>query len=336
MDAIFAVDKPVGPTSHDVVARIRRASGQRRVGHAGTLDPLASGVLVIALGSATRLLEYLASDDKTYIADVTFGVSTRTYDREGAVVTRADPSGIDATVVESQLGRFRGTIQQRPPAFSAVSVNGKRMYDLARRGIEVEIPVRTVTIRSLILDDWTPPAARLTVACSKGTYIRSLAHDIGEATGVGAHLSGLRRTRSGRFGIADTPTLEDLLEALRQRAWHGFETPPETAVDHLPTIHLSPVQARDIDQGRPVLATVSNPVQATSADAPSRARALDPNGRLAAILTADPARPDFWRPEKVFHASPTIQVPSHSPTVTPQDTDDTDGTDGTDTGDGYP
>ena len=175
MDAIFAVDKPVGPTSHDVVARIRRASGQRRVGHAGTLDPLASGVLVIALGSATRLLEYLTSDDKTYVADVTFGITTRTYDREGDVVTRTDPSGINATIVQAQLDRFRGTIEQRPPAFSAVSVNGKRMYDLARRGIEVDIPVRTVTIRSLTLDDWTPPAARFTVTCTKGTYIRSLA-----------------------------------------------------------------------------------------------------------------------------------------------------------------
>ncbi|MFZ4385126.1 MAG: tRNA pseudouridine(55) synthase TruB, partial [Chloroflexota bacterium] len=327
MDAIFAVDKPVGPTSHDVVARIRRASGQRRVGHAGTLDPLASGVLVIALGLATRLLEYLTSDDKTYVADVTFGITTRTYDREGDVVTRTDPSGIDATIVQAQLDRFRGTIEQRPPAFSAVSVNGKRMYDLARRGIEVEIPVRTVTIRSLTLDDWTPPDARFTVTCTKGTYIRSLAHDIGAATGVGAHLSGLRRTRSGRFGIDDAPTLEDLLEALRQRSWQRFETTPETAVDHLPTIHLSPVQARDVDQGRPVLAAVSDPVQATSeahvhkgatepggrADVPRRARALDPDGRLAAILTADPARPDFWRPEKVFHASPTSQIPSHSP-----------------------
>ncbi|MSQ42802.1 MAG: tRNA pseudouridine(55) synthase TruB [Chloroflexi bacterium] len=330
MDAIFTVDKPVGPTSHNVVARIRRASGQRRVGHAGTLDPLASGVLVIALGTATRLLEYLTSDDKTYVADVTFGVTTRTYDREGDVVTRTDPAGIDATVVESQLDRFRGTIQQRPPAFSAVSVNGKRMYDLARRGIEVEIPVRTVTISSLTLDEWTPPTARLTVTCTKGTYIRSLAHDIGESTGVGAHLSGLRRTRSGRFVIDDAPALEDLLEALRQRSWHRFATSPETAIDHLPTIHLSLVQARDIDQGRPILAAASSPVYATNPDGPRRARALDPEGRLAAIVTADPARPDFWRPEKVFHTAPTSQLPSHPTTVGTHEPD------GSNTGDGYP
>ncbi len=330
MDAIFAVDKPVGPTSHDVVARIRRASGQRRVGHAGTLDPLASGVLVIALGTATRLLEYLTSDDKTYVADVTFGVTTLTYDREGDVVARTDPVGIDAMVVEAQLDRFRGTIQQRPPAFSAVSVNGTRMYDLARRGSEVEIPVRTVTISSLSLDNWTPPTARLSVTCTKGTYIRSLAHDIGNATGVGAHLSGLRRTRSGRFGIDEAPALEDLLEALRQRAWHRFETSPETAVDHLPTIHLSPVQARDIDQGRPVLASVSSLVNATNLDGrPIRARALDPEGRLAAILIAVPARPDFWRPEKVFHAAQTSQIPPHTTIVAPHETD------GSDTGDGY-
>src|SRR6266542_499268 len=146
MDCLFNVDKPRGPTSHDVVARLRRASGVRRIGHAGTLDPLATGVLVVAVGRATRLIEYLADADKAYVAQITFGVETDTYDAEGTVVERRDASGLTQQQVEEALGGFRGTIQQRPPAHSAIRVGGKRLYEMARAGQTVEAPVRTVHI----------------------------------------------------------------------------------------------------------------------------------------------------------------------------------------------
>ena len=202
MDAFFNVYKPRGPTSHDVVARLRRAErGVRRIGHAGTLDPLAEGVLVVATGKATRLIEYLVDADKLYGAGVHLGVETDTYDAEGRVLAERPVEHLTREAVAGALEPFRGEIEQRPPPFSAVSVGGERLYARARRGEMVQAPLRRVSVTRLDLLDWQPPVAHLEVECSKGTYIRSLAHDLGRALGCGAHLSALVRLRAGRLPL---------------------------------------------------------------------------------------------------------------------------------------
>jgi tRNA pseudouridine55 synthase len=209
-EGVLLVDKPVGPTSHDVVGRVRRALGTRRVGHAGTLDPLASGLLVVLVGRYTKLSSHLTGADKAYEALVRFGARTTTDDAEGDVVESADPSGLDEAAVRAAVAARVGEQDQVPPAYSAVQIDGERLYARARRGEEVEAPPRRVTVRSAELTSWTPPTAHIEVECSKGTYIRSLARDLGVDVGVPAHLAGLRRTRSGAYDLTDAVKLEDI------------------------------------------------------------------------------------------------------------------------------
>jgi tRNA pseudouridine55 synthase len=213
VDGFLVVDKPAGITSHDVVARVRRALGTRRVGHAGTLDPPATGVLLIGVGRATRLLRFCEAHDKTYEADVVFGLTTTTQDADGAPVSERDAGGLTAAAVAAALEGFRGPIDQVPPMVSAVKVGGERLYKAARRGEEVERRARTVTIHALDLLAFEPgprARARLRVRCSKGTYVRTLAHDLGEALGTGAHVASLRRTAIGPFTEAEAGRLDDV------------------------------------------------------------------------------------------------------------------------------
>src|SRR5687767_920104 len=176
MNGIFNVDKPPGWTSHDVVARVRRLAGQKRVGHAGTLDPIATGVLPVVLGTATRLVEYLADADKAYRATMVLGATTDTYDREGSLVTNPNDVMPSSEAIETALEQFRGDIEQLPPMHSAVKVGGKKLYELARQGIEIDRQPRKVRISTLHLEKYSPPTLEIFVECSKGTYIRSLAH----------------------------------------------------------------------------------------------------------------------------------------------------------------
>ena len=246
MDGILIIDKPAGITSHDVVARVRRALRTKRVGHTGTLDPFATGVMVVVVGKATRLAQFLDKDEKEYVADVQFGWETDTGDREGM---RSAECGMRNEEVAERIGEiewdevlanFRGTIEQVPPMYSAKKREGKKLYELARKGIEVEREAVQVTISELeILDgeQFRGPqsAIRIRTVCTAGTYIRTLAQDIGRATGVLAHLTGLRRTRAGKFGIEQAVTLDTLAghsspeELLR---------PVEEAVSHLPVFEL--------------------------------------------------------------------------------------------------
>ncbi|MFW5942793.1 MAG: tRNA pseudouridine(55) synthase TruB, partial [Chloroflexota bacterium] len=198
MEGLLNVDKPLHLTSHDVVARVRRLCDTRRVGHAGTLDPLASGVLVLAVGRATRLLEYVVGQPKEYQARVRLGQETNTYDGEGEI-TAQRPVPVTRADVEQALQQFRGDIAQIPPMYSALKKGGKRLYELARQGKEVEREARRVTIYDLEILTWDRPVLTVRVRCSTGTYIRSLAHDLGQALGTGAYLSGLRRTAIGAF-----------------------------------------------------------------------------------------------------------------------------------------
>ena len=215
MNGVLVVDKPPGMTSHDVVDRVRRALGTRKVGHAGTLDPDATGVLVLGVGAATRLLDYAKAEPKTYVAVARFGTTTTTQDASGEVV-ETRPVDLDEARVHAALERFRGPIEQIPPMVSAIKVGGERLYRKARRGEEIERPARTVTIHELDLTGFTVSEATLHVRCSAGTYVRTLIHDLGQALGCGAHMASLRRTEAAGFGEADAIPLDEVTsEALR-------------------------------------------------------------------------------------------------------------------------
>ena len=212
IDGILNIDKPYGITSMDVVRRVKRASGQRRVGHSGTLDPIATGVIPVCLGQATRLMEDVVGGAKSYLASIELGASTDTYDALGEVTERRDPSGVSLADIEGALPEFTGDILQVPPMYSALKRDGKRLYDLARAGVEVEREPRPVTVHGIALEGWEPPVVTLEVDCGKGFYMRSLAHDLGQALGCGGHMKTLARLRSGAFSVEDALPLEEAEE----------------------------------------------------------------------------------------------------------------------------
>src|SRR5579885_3604415 len=249
MDGIFNINKPVGMTSHDVVARVRRLTHQRRVGHAGTLDPAASGVLPICLGQATRAVEYLSEGGKAYRAAIVFGAVTDTYDAEGEVI-RSAPVRLTREEIETVLPEFLGQQMQFPPMYSAIKSGGQPLYKLARAGIEVSRQARPIEITRLDLLDWQPPMLTLEVECSKGTYIRSLAYDLGERLGCGAHLGGLVRLRSGPFTLDDSLTLEALEQALADGSWPNYLYAPDEALLDRQAVILGPATERRLLLGQ--------------------------------------------------------------------------------------
>jgi tRNA pseudouridine55 synthase len=299
LEGVLAVDKPSGPTSHDVVGRARRALGVRRVGHTGTLDPFATGLLLLCVGTATRLAEFLTDLDKSYDAEAVLGISTDTLDRQGTVVAESE-AWRDTTraEVEAALEGLRGPILQVPPQYSAKKVGGVAMHRRARRGETVALEPRPVTVRELELVEVDLPRLRLRVRCSSGTYVRALARDLGEALGVGAHLAELRRTAVGGFRVEDAVALEELDAAGRggdgvpDRAWH---TPLE-ALAHLPSEEVSRERARALAHGQILPA----------AGAEDRGPvALSCEGALVAVAEVVAGR---VRPRKVF-LSPTELEP---------------------------
>lgn len=244
MNGFLNLHKPLGFTSHDCVAKVRRLLKLKRVGHAGTLDPAATGVLPIALGRATRLLQYLRSD-KAYRATIRFGLATATDDLEGEVLTSQAASGLTLEAVKAELPQFIGKIQQVPPNYSAVQVQGKRLYDLARSGQAIEVQARSVEIYSLEILDWRSgdfPELELAISCGSGTYIRAIARDLGVALQTGATLAALIRTESSGFLLSDSLTLDDLTTQLQNSQFSA--TAPEAALSHLPVITLPAEVAR--------------------------------------------------------------------------------------------
>jgi tRNA pseudouridine55 synthase len=240
------IDKPLGMTSHDVVARARRVFGVRKVGHAGTLDPLATGVLVICLGGATRLSEYVMHAQKRYTARVHFGITTTTYDAEGEITETRDASHLTAQHVLAHLPTFTGEFMQTPPIYSAIKLDGRKLYDIARSGGTVELQPRVVRIDSITLLDWRASIATLDVSCSSGTYIRSLAYDLGMALGVGAHLAGLMRTQSGSFRIEDAVAPD---AAFADHNWRSRIISPDRALQGWRRIVLDTAQADIVAHG---------------------------------------------------------------------------------------
>lgn len=210
-DGILLVDKPAGMTSHDVVYKIRRHFNLKKVGHGGTLDPAATGLLVILLGRGTRVSNRFMSSDKTYEGTITLGVTTDSQDAEGKVLKTTDPSGITRTQLEDTISKFKGDMFQIPPMVSAIKMAGVPLYKLARQGEEIERKPRFIHLYDFRLLDYTPPCGTFVLRCSKGTYVRTICHDIGEILGVGAHLSQLRRTESAGYDVSQAITLDHLL-----------------------------------------------------------------------------------------------------------------------------
>ena len=210
-DGLLLVDKPTGPTSHDVVAKIRRRFRIDKVGHGGTLDPMATGLLVILLGKGTKISDRVMGHDKTYEATLRLGIETDSQDADGQVVAEQDPSAIVAEQIAQQFKLRLGDQMQTPPMVSAIKINGVPLYKLARKGQTVERAPKLVHLYRFELLDFTPPDARFVVECTKGTYVRTLAHDVGQALGVGAHLVQLRRTKIGQLNVANASSLDDLL-----------------------------------------------------------------------------------------------------------------------------
>jgi tRNA pseudouridine55 synthase len=302
---ILVVAKPAGPTSHDVVALVRRLTGVRRVGHGGTLDPFAMGVLPVFLGNATRMVEYHLADEKAYRATVVFGAHSATDDLDGEM-TPVDGPTPGREAVEAALAAFRGPIEQVPPDHSAVHVAGRRAYELARRGDKPRLEPRRVTIHALALVGWDAthaerPAAEIEVRCSAGTYVRALARDLGRAVGSGAYLAALTRTASGPFHLAEAHPLLDVREALAQGRTAELLLPPDAGLEGIPSVALPAgdvaalARGQVIRLGGPVTAPSGPPSGATVPD--DLVRVIDPEGRLAAMAHLQDGR---LHPDKVF------------------------------------
>ena len=304
IDGILVVAKPAGPTSHDVVALVRRLTGVRRVGHGGTLDPFAMGVLPVFLGRATRMVEYHLDDEKAYRATVVFGASSSTDDLDGEMTPGDGPSP-QRVAVEAALERFRGEIEQIPPDHSAVHVGGKRAYEVARGGDKPALSSRRVTIHALDLIEWDAsdvdrPVAELDVRCGAGTYVRALARDLGTAVGSGAYLGALTRTASGPFRIEAAHPLERVREALANGHAEQLLLPPDAGLEAIPQVQIPAADMEALARGQ--IIRVRGPLSGASdgpavLDGAGVVRVVDEAGRLAAMARVEKGR---IYPDKVF------------------------------------
>lgn len=290
MDGFLVVDKPAGITSHDVVGRLRRVLGTRRIGHAGTLDPSATGLLLVGVGRSTRLLRFAEAERKIYRGSVRFGSATTTLDAEGEVTQRADCSGLTVGRVDAALPGFRGEIEQVPPMVSAIKIGGEPLHAKARRGEEIERPTRRITIFRLALVGFDPgpePLAHLEIECSAGTYIRTLADDLGRAVGGVAHLASLRRTGIGAWREHDAIALEDIdASSLR---------PIEHTVASLPRVQVDDATELALRQGKTI--TTTGRAGAWAAIGPHGIVAVcEDRGGVGRVLVGIPAREDDQAP----------------------------------------
>ncbi|MBA2254942.1 MAG: tRNA pseudouridine(55) synthase TruB [Chloroflexi bacterium] len=298
LDGILVLAKPAGPTSHDIVALVRRLSGVRRVGHGGTLDPFAAGVLPVFIGRATRVVEYHLSDEKAYRAVVAFGARSTTDDLEGELTPgEVDPPTRE--MVEAALEPLRGTIEQVPPDYSAVRVAGRRAYELARHGKKPELKSRRVEIHELTMTAWDGsdaerPTSTLEIRCSAGTYIRAIARDLGETLGSGAYLVALTRTASGPFTIDKARSVDQLRDAATAGRLRNLLVAPDTGLDAIPRLRLGPDDLGALSRGQVVRVKDASLLDGL---ADGLLRVVDGGGRLAAMARLEAGR---LHPEKVF------------------------------------
>ena len=295
ISGILVVDKPVGMTSHDVVDTIRRGTNIRRAGHTGTLDPRASGVLVVLVGPAVRLSEFVSAADKRYQAIIKLGGATDTYDADGRQMGQP---GTPVNVTENQfneaLQHYVGEIEQTPPPFSAVKVHGRKAYEMARAGEEVELAPRKINVYHLEVLEWAPPEVVIDVHCSSGTYVRSLANDLGRELGCGAYLVGLRRTKSGRFTLREATPLRKLQETFVTGNWYQYLIPAAEALAEWTGVELSPDQVEEVKHG--------HRIKASPDSQPGLVRGVSMAGELIAIMdlvTTEDGSSE-WQPKKVF------------------------------------
>jgi tRNA pseudouridine55 synthase len=289
ISGVLVVDKPVGLTSHDVVQIVRKGTNIRRAGHTGTLDPRASGVLVILIGPAVRLSEYVSASDKRYQAVVRLGVSTDTYDADGRVESTS-PVNVTEEQFEAALKHFIGEIEQVPPPYSAVKIKGRKAYEMAREGEEVDLSPRKIQVYNLELLEWAMPEAVIDVYCSSGTYVRSLAHYLGELLGCGAHLVGLRRTKSGRFTLRDAVPLRKLKENFENGTWYQLLIPAAEALSDWPAVELTQDLVDAVRHGHRIPAALG---------IGKLVRGISEQGELVALMEFDEAATE-WQPKKVF------------------------------------
>jgi tRNA pseudouridine55 synthase len=293
MNGILVIDKPQNWTSHDVVNKARRLLQEKKIGHTGTLDPLATGVLVLCIGKATKLVRYLEADDKEYIAELKLGATTDTLDSAGSILETREYSPPSRDEVQRALDRFRGNILQRPPAYSAVKVSGVPSYRLARQGTVLEHEERPVTISAITLLEYQDPLVRFSVTCSKGTYIRTLCADIGAFLGAGAHLTALVRTRSGRFLLAQAMDLEQLAQKASLGLAEQTLLPLSEALGSFAAVTVDASEARRITHGN----AISIPPGFAVNDAQTMIQVLDQDGRMLAIAKSAAG---LLRPEVVI------------------------------------
>ncbi len=287
MDGVLVVDKPRGPTSFDVVRQVRSLLRIKKVGHTGTLDPMATGVLPLCLGEATKIAGHILEGDKAYDATVRLGAETDTQDAEGRVTAEAPVPPLTRALLESALERFRGTFEQLPPMYSAVKVDGQRLYEHARAGEEVERAARRVTVYELTLRDFSAQELMLSVRSSKGFFVRTLAFDLGRALGCGAHLTALRRTASGPFTLSHALPLAQL-QALAPEALAARLVPMEQALVELPALEVSAAEAVKVKHGLPL-------ELAEGRAAGGKLRVMSPEGRLLAVAEATAGRLRYLR-----------------------------------------
>ena len=295
ISGVLVIDKPVGMTSHDVVQAVRNGTNLRRAGHTGTLDPRASGVLVILVGPAVRLSEYVSASDKRYQAIIRLGSSTDTFDADGKFTRSDQPVNVTEAQFEEVLKTFIGEIEQTPPPYSAVKLQGRKAYEMAREGEEVEIAPRKIMVHHLEVLEWASPEVVIDVHCSSGTYVRSLANDLGVQLGCGAYLVGLRRTKSGRFSLRDATPLRKLQEAFNAGNWYQYLIPAAEALGDWPAIELSPDEVEGVRHGHRVKAV-------GEAELGSRVRGVSTQGELVALMelvSGEDGSPE-WQPKKVF------------------------------------
>jgi tRNA pseudouridine55 synthase len=289
MNGLLVIDKPAGPTSFDVVHQVRRALKVKKVGHTGTLDPAATGVLPLCLGEATKIAGHILESEKAYEAAIRLGVTTDTLDAEGKVLSERPVPALDAGMLEAALARFRGTFLQTPPMFSAVKVDGKRLYEHARAGEEVARAAREVTVHELTLRDLSANELRVFVRCSKGFFVRVLAQGLGEALGCGGHLRALRRTQTGPFTLEQAIPLERLLakvEAEGPASVTPLLVPIEAALAELPAVTVSDAEAVKVVHGVPL---------ETHAQVAGKLRVMSERGALLAIAEIDRGRLRYAR-----------------------------------------
>src|SRR5512146_1633361 len=298
ISGVLVVDKPVGLTSHDVVQVVRKGTNIRRAGQTGTLDPRASGVLVILIGPAVRLSEYVSASDKRYQAVLRLGASTDTYDADGRIISTSPVDKITEEQFEDSLQSFVGEIEQVPPPYSAVKIKGRKAYEMAREGEEIDLAPRRIKVYSLELLEWAPPEAVIDVYCSSGTYVRSLAHDLGEKLGCGAHLIGLRRTKSGRFTLRDAVPLRRLREAFEDGNWYQFLIPAAEALSDWPAIELTHEQVESIRHGHRIPADDDAPPNGAEFRGASMVRGVSEQGELVALMELV-TEENSWQPKKV-------------------------------------